>query len=106
MALGFKTKITKAHVSNSIIAEMMPRAKWDPKAKAGWQKCAAEMGAKYLTKFGVPGGYGPEIGLLICTAKIGKDYLALMRRVDELIALQNKAAAQPAKAPEKEKGAA
>lgn len=104
--LHFRKKCQQANIPPEIIRQMESDVRWNAKAKAGLQRSGSRVTAKWLNKWGVPGGFGDELGLVIALGKIGKDYLSVTRRLDELIAVQTKAAAPPAKPGEKKEGAA
>lgn len=104
--LKFRSKCQMARISPPIIAEMETAITGQERTKRGIKASLPKVAAKWLNKMSVPSGYADEIVLVTCLGMYVKNYVAVMKRLDELIEATNVKPDKPAKPAEKKEGAA
>lgn len=94
-------KLRKAKIDASLIKQIERDFAWPQKSKLILAKTGANVGAKWLNRFGISAAYKDEVNFGAASLIILRHESALNRRLDKLIAAAEKAAvaASPAPAP-------
>lgn len=84
-----------------IISEIEEDAKWPAASRQMLIETSDALAAKYLNKAGISAEYKIEVNFSIAVLNIGANHMAILRRLDKLIAAANAGAPGTAPAPEK-----
>jgi hypothetical protein len=91
-------KAKRARLPKEIISEIERDCKWPDKSKRMLSETSGALAAKYLNKLGISAEYKVEVNFSIAVLNIGASHMAVLRRLDKLIAVANVTAlAEPEK---------
>ena len=94
---SLKGKAEKAALPGPIVKEIVKEAEWNDVSKKALELSAPEVCAKLLNRTGVSAEHKDEIVLLTALGGILAGHMRLAKRLDTLIAMQEKAGNLPPK---------
>jgi hypothetical protein len=88
-------KAKRARLPKEIISEIERDSKWPEKSKRMLSETSGALAAKYLNKAGISAEYKVEVNFSVAVLTIAANHLAILRRLDKLIAAANVNPAPP-----------
>jgi hypothetical protein len=95
------SKARRARLPAIVVTEIERDCKWPDKSKRMLSETSGALAAKYLNKSGISAEYKVEVNFSIAVLNIAASHMAVLKRLDKLIAAAN--AGTPASSPAEKK---